>query len=118
MWCPGPAAVVAFCAGLWLSNPRPLQGQVAGDRLGPDCEGERCETCLHGSGTALLPRSPGRLWLPLALAINNISLSRNCPSFLSPLPGPVTPGGRKLIRGCDLGIKLKLLGLGLHAILC
>lgn len=67
MRCAGPAAMVAFYAGLWVSNLGPVLGQEAG----ADCEGERCETCLHGGGTAL-QRSCCRLWLLPAWAINNI----------------------------------------------
>lgn len=40
-------AVMAFCAGLWVSNPRSAHG------LGADCEGEPFASCLHGGGTAL-----------------------------------------------------------------
>ncbi|XP_006191656.1 cerebral dopamine neurotrophic factor [Camelus ferus] len=38
MWCGVPAAMVAFCAGLWVSNPGQAQGQEAGGRPGADCE--------------------------------------------------------------------------------
>ena len=46
--------MVAFCAGLWVSNPGRAQSQEAGGIQGADCEGERCETCLHGGGTRSL----------------------------------------------------------------
>ena len=75
MWCGSPAAVVAFCAGLWVSNPGRAQGQEAGGRLGADCEGERCETCLHGGDTAS-QCSCCRLWLLPGLSINSISLRK------------------------------------------
>ncbi|XP_004691314.1 PREDICTED: cerebral dopamine neurotrophic factor [Condylura cristata] len=38
MWCSVPAAVVVFCAGLWLSHPGPVQGQEAEVWPGADCE--------------------------------------------------------------------------------
>uniref|UniRef100_A0A4X1VDR1 Family with sequence similarity 107 member B n=1 Tax=Sus scrofa TaxID=9823 RepID=A0A4X1VDR1_PIG len=38
MWCGSPAAMVAFCAGLWFSSPGRAQGQEAGGRPGADCE--------------------------------------------------------------------------------
>uniref|UniRef100_A0A2K5M4S0 Cerebral dopamine neurotrophic factor n=1 Tax=Cercocebus atys TaxID=9531 RepID=A0A2K5M4S0_CERAT len=38
MWCASPVAVVAFCAGLWVSHPVLAQGQEAGGRPGADCE--------------------------------------------------------------------------------
>lgn len=67
MWCASPAVLVAFCAGLWVSDPVPALGLEAGERPGADCEGERCETCLHGGGTALLQPEVGlgffRPWL-------------------------------------------------------
>lgn len=78
MWYASPAAVVAFCAGLWVSIPVSARGQEAGGRPGADCEGERCENCLHGGGTAL-QRSCCRFWLLLALTINNISLRKRGP---------------------------------------
>ncbi|XP_015338996.1 cerebral dopamine neurotrophic factor [Marmota marmota marmota] len=38
MRCASPAAVMAFCAGLWVSNPVPAQGQQAWGRPETDCE--------------------------------------------------------------------------------
>ncbi|KAM6153889.1 cerebral dopamine neurotrophic factor [Erethizon dorsatum] len=38
MRCASPAAVVAFCAGLWVSNPAPAQGQQPAGRPGAGCE--------------------------------------------------------------------------------
>lgn len=69
--------MVAFCAGLWFSSPGRAQGQEAGGRPGADCEGERCETCLHGGGTA--SQRSCWVWLFPALAINSISLRRCWP---------------------------------------
>lgn len=53
MRCTSPAALVTFCAGLWISNHVLAQGLEAGVRPRADCEGERCVTCLHGGDTAL-----------------------------------------------------------------
>lgn len=78
MWSATPATLVAFCAGLWVSNPVLALSQEAGGRPGADCEGERCETCLHSGGTAL-QRSCCQLWLLPALTINNISLGKRRP---------------------------------------
>ncbi|ELW64772.1 Cerebral dopamine neurotrophic factor [Tupaia chinensis] len=78
MWCVSPAAVVALCIGLWVSNPVPTQGQEVGGRPGADCEGERCETCLHGVGTAqllwaLASLSPGYEYFTQMWALSLIS---------------------------------------------
>lgn len=70
--------MVVICTGLWDFNPVRTQGQEAGGQPGADCEGERCETCLHGGGT-VLQRSFCRLWLLPALTINTISLGRRGP---------------------------------------
>lgn len=53
MRCTSPAALVTFCAGLWISYHVLAQGLEAGVRPRADCEGERCVTCLHGGDTAL-----------------------------------------------------------------
>ncbi|XP_036763950.1 cerebral dopamine neurotrophic factor isoform X2 [Manis pentadactyla] len=37
MWCAGPAALMAFCPGLWVSNPRSAHG------LGADCEEKKLD---------------------------------------------------------------------------
>ncbi|XP_057643837.1 cerebral dopamine neurotrophic factor [Chionomys nivalis] len=57
MWCPGctsPAALVTFCAGLWISNPVLVQGLEAGVRPGPDCE--VCKEFLNRFYNSLLTR--------------------------------------------------------------
>ncbi|XP_059859766.1 cerebral dopamine neurotrophic factor [Delphinus delphis] len=54
MWCGSPAAVVAFCAGLWVSNPGRAQGQEAGGRLGADCE--VCQEFLNRFYNSLIAR--------------------------------------------------------------
>lgn len=53
MRCVSPAALVTFCAGLWISNHVLAQGLEAGVRPRADCEGEQCVTCLHGGYTAI-----------------------------------------------------------------
>ncbi|XP_075408462.1 cerebral dopamine neurotrophic factor [Tenrec ecaudatus] len=45
MRCPSPVAMVAFCAGLWVSNSVPAQGQEAREWPGADCE--VCEEFLN-----------------------------------------------------------------------
>ncbi|KAL2761469.1 cerebral dopamine neurotrophic factor precursor [Daubentonia madagascariensis] len=54
MWCASPAAVVAFCAGLWVSNSVPAQGQEAGGRPGADCE--VCKEFLNRFYNSLVDR--------------------------------------------------------------
>uniref|UniRef100_A0A8C9ACU1 Cerebral dopamine neurotrophic factor n=1 Tax=Prolemur simus TaxID=1328070 RepID=A0A8C9ACU1_PROSS len=54
MWCASPAAVVAFCAGLWVSSPVPAQGQEAGGRPGADCE--VCKEFLNRFYNSLVDR--------------------------------------------------------------
>ncbi|XP_002717486.2 cerebral dopamine neurotrophic factor isoform X1 [Oryctolagus cuniculus] len=38
MWCASLGAVLAFCAGFWVSSPVQAQGPEAGGRPGADCE--------------------------------------------------------------------------------
>ncbi|XP_008063506.1 cerebral dopamine neurotrophic factor [Carlito syrichta] len=54
MWCAGPAAVVALCAGLWASKPVPAQGQEAGGRPRADCE--VCKEFLNRFYNSLIDR--------------------------------------------------------------
>nr|XP_019593868.1 PREDICTED: cerebral dopamine neurotrophic factor [Rhinolophus sinicus] len=49
-----PAAVVAFCAGLWVSTPVSAQGQEARGRPGADCE--VCEEFLNRFYNSLIAR--------------------------------------------------------------
>ncbi|KAG8515913.1 Cerebral dopamine neurotrophic factor, partial [Galemys pyrenaicus] len=53
MWCSGPAAVVVFCAGLWLANPGPVQGQEIEGWPGADCEGKSSKGPRPHSGLAV-----------------------------------------------------------------
>lgn len=79
MWCGGAAYWWPF-AGLWVSNPGRAQ-EPGGRSRGADCEGERCETCLHGDVT----RSQRSCYLTgvSALAINNIALRNTGPGLVS-----------------------------------
>ncbi|XP_006765375.1 PREDICTED: cerebral dopamine neurotrophic factor [Myotis davidii] len=54
MWCASPAVWLAFCAGLWVSNPAPGLGQEAGGRPGADCE--VCEEFLNRFYNSLIAR--------------------------------------------------------------
>ncbi|XP_075826587.1 cerebral dopamine neurotrophic factor isoform X1 [Microtus pennsylvanicus] len=57
MWCTrctSPAALVTFCAGLWISNLVLVQGLEAGVRPGPDCE--VCKEFLNRFYNSLLTR--------------------------------------------------------------
>uniref|UniRef100_A0A8C6D3J4 Cerebral dopamine neurotrophic factor n=1 Tax=Moschus moschiferus TaxID=68415 RepID=A0A8C6D3J4_MOSMO len=54
MWCGGAAAMVAFCAGLWVSNPGRAQGQEAGGIPGADCE--VCQEFLSRFYNSLIAR--------------------------------------------------------------
>ncbi|XP_066240744.1 cerebral dopamine neurotrophic factor [Saccopteryx leptura] len=54
MWCASPAAVMAFCAGLWVPNLVLAQGQEAGRQPGTDCE--VCEEFLNRFYNSLIDR--------------------------------------------------------------
>ncbi|XP_012311410.1 cerebral dopamine neurotrophic factor isoform X1 [Aotus nancymaae] len=54
MWCASPAAVVAFCAGLWVSHPVLAQGQETGGQPGADCE--VCKEFLNRFYKSLIDR--------------------------------------------------------------
>ncbi|XP_069315029.1 cerebral dopamine neurotrophic factor [Eulemur rufifrons] len=54
MWCASPAAVVAFCAGLWVSSLVPARCQEAGGWPGADCE--VCKEFLNRFYNSLVDR--------------------------------------------------------------
>ncbi|XP_003786848.1 cerebral dopamine neurotrophic factor [Otolemur garnettii] len=54
MRCAGPVAVVAFCAGLLVSNPVPALSQEAGGQPGGDCE--VCKEFLNRFYSSLIDR--------------------------------------------------------------
>lgn len=102
MRCASPAVLVAFCAGLWVSNPAPALGREAGGRPGADCEGERRETCLHGGGTALHQPLLALASLGRGYKSYFTQKTRALPRSLAPAPVPgqkVGPGPR-LMTGC------------------
>ncbi|KAM6215395.1 cerebral dopamine neurotrophic factor [Rhynchocyon petersi] len=54
MWCASPAAMVVFCAGLWVSNSVPTQGLEAPGQPGADCE--VCKEFLNRFYNALIAK--------------------------------------------------------------